>query len=585
MTAWKLDRRFCAAALVALGAVTWPLAGGARGATLCATNRPAVSYFPGGASAKVPGEVTMLPCRYETGFGAMEPSFAFGRDGRILLAAWHTQLSTAGGVPPVDQVIRSNRTHTGWTDVSPKGAGTHAQSFDPQLIVDQRTGRVFSVDFLGDGQPACSTISWSDNEGNSWSTSQLACGGFDGESVGTGPPVSSRTIGYPDIVYYCTGTTPTSAPPTTTPECSKSLDGGAFFTPTGASPYPPFTPNQDTFDPWGGDPLVGPNGTLYVPKRFDAQPWIAISHNEGLTWRDVQVAHNGSGGEANRGAVDSRGDIFYAWVDGKRHEPFLAYSRDQGRTWSKPIALAPPGVTEAALPRPAADPNHPGRVAVAWLGSRNAPGHAPFYAYCDVLLQPCSDANYAHSSWNGYLTEIQNVFARRPVLQTATVNPGSHPLFTGGCSADGACKANLDFIHAQFGRDGSAWGIFVDDCAWKRQFPAVLNVGASRCGDGVGEGVFARLVPRNRASRIAPAPPCVSTTRFRLLLRQTRGVRVTRAQVFIGGALRLTRSGRALKSVVVRHLASGDSAIRVLETLSNRSQVDYSQMFRGCGSA
>ena len=185
MTAWKLDRRSCAAALVALGAVTWPLAGGARGATLCATNRPAASYFPGGAPAKVPGEVTMLPCRYETGFGAMEPSFAFGRDGRILLAAWHTQLSTAGGVPPFDQVIRSNSTHTGWTDVSPKGAGTHAQSFDPQLIVDQRTGRVFSVDFLGDGQPACSTISWSDNEGNSWSTSQLACGGFDGESVGT----------------------------------------------------------------------------------------------------------------------------------------------------------------------------------------------------------------------------------------------------------------------------------------------------------------------------------------------------------------------------------------------------------------
>ena len=560
------------------------LIGSAQAATLCATNRAAISYFPGGAPAQVPASARLIPCRYDTGFGAMEPSFAFGRDGRILAAAWHTQLGTPGGVPPYDQVIRSSPHYTSWLDVSPGGAKKHPQSLDPQLLVDRRTGRVFSVDFLSDAQPACSTISWSDNEGNSWTTSPLACGGFDGESIGVGPPPrgSSKPFGYPDVVYYCTGTTPTSAPPTTTPECSKSLDGGALFTATGAPPYPAFSPNQDTFDPWGGDPLVGPDGTLYVPKRFDRQPWIATSHDEGLTWKDQQVATNGSGGEANRGTLDSRGDVFYAWVDGKHHEPFLAYSRDDGRTWSKPIALAPPGVREGALPRPAADPRHPGRVAVAWLGTRNAGGHAPFYAYCDVLLQPCTDANYARASWNGYLTEIQNVFAGRPVLRTATVNPPNRPLFTGGCSADGGCKANLDFIHAQFGPDGSAWGIFVDDCAWKRQFTPLLNQSAARCGDGVGEGVFSRLVPASRASRIAPALPCRSTRQFHLALHQTRGARVTRAQIFVAGAARTVSTGRALKSVVLRHLASGTSAVRVLETLSNRSQVDYSQMLRGC---
>jgi hypothetical protein len=291
------------------------------------------------------------------------------------------------------QVIRSNSSYTAWRDVSPAGIGQHPQSFDPQLLVDRRTGRVFSVDFLSDGQAACSTMSWSDNEGDSWTTSPLACGGFDGESIGTGPPVSSPTVGYPDIVYYCTGTTPTSAPPTTTPECSKSLDGGATFAPTGLSPFPAFSPMQDTFAPWGGDPLVGPDGTLYVPKRFNGEPWIAISHNEGLTWTDVQIANNGSGGEANRGAVDSAGNVYYAWVDSAHHEPYLAYSRDRGQTWSKPIALAPPGVTEAALPRPAADPRRPGRVVVAWLGSTTAPGQQPFYAYCNVLLSSCSESN------------------------------------------------------------------------------------------------------------------------------------------------------------------------------------------------
>ena len=544
-----------------------------------------MSYFPGGAPAAFGGRSRLVPCRYETAFGAAEPSFAFGADGRLLLAAWHTHLNTPGGLPPYDQVIRSNGSYTGWLDVSPTGVEQHPQSFDPQLLVDRRTGRVFSVDFLSDGQPACSTISWSDNEGNSWSTSPLACGGFDGESIGVGPPVSSTTIGYPDIVYYCTGTTPTSAPPTTTPECSKSLDGGALFTLTGAPPYPPFSPIQDTFAPWGGDPLVGPDGTLYVPKRFNSQPWIAISHNEGLSWTDVQVAHNGSGGEANRGALDSRGDIYYGYVDSRHHEPYLVYSRDEGKTWSKPIALAPPGVTEGALPRPAADPKHPGRVAVAWLGSTNTSGHAPFYAYCDVLIQPCSDANYAHATWNGYLTEIQNVFAGRPVVQTATVDPSSRPLFTGGCSADGACKANLDFIDAQFGPDGTAWGVFVDDCAWKRQYQPIFNQGVGRCEDGVGEGIFERLVPASRAAQLAPALPCVSIGRARLRLRPARGVQVTQVQVYVAGAQRVSLSGNDLKFITLTGLPSRMFAVRVLETLSNGSQVDYSQILRGCHPA
>jgi hypothetical protein len=492
---------------VALCALLWVSASGAAAASVrCPGARPALTHLPGGAPASSRGLRPLIRCRYDTGFGAMEPSFAFGRDGRILLQAWHTRAGTPGGVPPYAQVIRSDRGYSSWQDVSPRGVNRHPQSFDPQLLIDRRTGRVFSVDFLSDAQPACSTISWSDNEGQSWTTTPLACGGFDGESIGTGPPVSSQTIGYPDVVYYCTGTTPTSAPPTTTPECSKSLDGGALFMPTGAPPYPPFSPTQDTFAPWGGDPLVGPDGTLYVPKRFNSQPWIAVSHDEGATWSDVQVAANGSGGEANRGALDSAGNVYYAWVDATQHEPYLAFSSNDGKTWSKPIALAPPGVREGALPRPAADPNHPGRVVVAWLGSTNAPGHAPFYSYCDVLLQPCSDANYAAATWNGYLTEIQNAFRPTPVLQTATVDPVSAPLFTGGCSADGACMANLDFIDAAFGPDGTAWGVFVDDCAWKRRFTPVFNAPAGRCEDGVGEGIFGRLVPAaSRHARAATA--------------------------------------------------------------------------------
>jgi hypothetical protein len=542
-------------------------------------SRPAITYLPGGGPAPPPDQSPLVACAYHTGFGAMEPSFGFVRDGRILLQAWHTRPDTPGGAPPYSQVVRSNSDYTRWEDVSPSATNQHPQSFDPQLLIDPRTNRVFSVDFLSDAQPMCSTISYSDNAGDSWTTSPLACGGFDGESIGTGPPVSSPTVGYPDIVYYCTGTTPTSAPPTTTPECSKSLDGGRTFVFTGTSPYPPFSPEQDTFAPWGGDPLVGPDGTLYVPKRFAGQPWIAISHDEGLTWTQVQVANNGSGGEANRGAVDSAGNVYYAWVDA-RHAPYLAVSRDRGRTWTKPIALGPPGVREAALPRPAAD--RPGRVVVAWLGSTNAPGHEPFYAYCNVLLTPCDDGSYAGATWNGYLTEIENVFSPLPVLRTATVNDPRAPLFTGGCSADGACKANLDFIDAALGPDGTAWGIFVDDCAWKRQFQPLFNPGAGQCADGVGEGVFGRLVPASRAAAVAPAVPCVDTRGFSFKLHHAPHARVIRVVIYVNGKRTLTRQGHNLTRVTLERLPRGTFTVQIIATQSTRSKVISTRTYTGC---
>jgi hypothetical protein len=293
-------------------------------------------------------------------------------------------------------------------------------SFDPFLVVDHRTGRIFSVNFLGDGQPTCATISHTDDNGNTWSSFPTACDGFDGESIGTGPPATTKPIGYPDIVYYCTGTTPTSAPPTTTPICSKSLDGGVTFVPTGNTPWPGAESDAagDTFGPWAGNPVVGPDGTVYIPKRFAGQPELAVSRDEGLTWTRRRVATDGSGGETPRMAVDNQGDLVYAWTNA-HHAPEVAFSRDHGQRWSAPIPLAPPGVNEGVLPRPAITAD--GRVAVAWVGTTDSPG-PPYSAYCDILLSPCDDGLYAHVGWNGYLTLIANIFSARPRLYTATVN-------------------------------------------------------------------------------------------------------------------------------------------------------------------
>ena len=468
---------FLSAASVAAAATTPP-----RHAAHCAQGGRVVVYTLGGHPRPATG---VTNCRYPTGAQAMEPSFDIERNGTVMFQSWG--VFGPVGLPPQPAVLRSRPPYSHWTQASPVGP---AQSFDPNLIIDHLTGRVFSVNYSGDGLPVCSTVSTSDDEGGSWVTSPAGCtGGFDGQSVAVGPPATTKPLGYPNVVYYCTGTTLTSSPPTSTPICSKSLDGGRTFIPTGGYPYPLFGA-QDYFAPWAGNPVVGPDGSLYLPKRYDGQPTIAISADEGLTWTVRTVAHNGAAGEATRAAVGTDGTVYYTWT-ATNHLPYLAYSRTHGRTWSRPIMVAPLGVREGDLPRVAASAQ--GKVAIAFLGSTNSPG-APYYAYCNVLLSTCSDGPYQHATWNGYLVSIEGVLTHKPVLTAGMVNPPNSPLFVGGCSADGACKADLDFIDVHFGPDGSPWAIFADDCAVKASQTNAINPSLPRCGDGVGEGIFERLV-------------------------------------------------------------------------------------------
>jgi hypothetical protein len=279
--------------------------------------------------------------------------------------------------------------------------------------------------------------------------------------------------------------------------CMKSLDGGATFTPI-SSPYPT-EGAQDEFAPWAGPPVVAPDGTVYVPKRYGGEPLMAISHDEGHSWTDVQVAANGDSSEANRAVVDARGNVYYTWVGGE-HMPYLSTSSDDGKTWSSPAQLAPPGVRETALARVAVDAAS-GDAAVVYLGSTNAPGVPPYSSFCQEFLEKCNDGAYANTTWNGYMTLVDDPLKRHPLLRTATVNDPQKPLLIGGCSPDGGCKAVLDFLDVHFDAHGHLWGAFVDDCALTADpgAPAVLlNPQFGRCEDGTGEGILGELVPSRR---------------------------------------------------------------------------------------
>ena len=236
----------------------------------------------------------------------MEPSLAFAPNGKLLFQAWELASDVPGGFPPVPVLLR----HDGgdrWSEVSPHPV-PHPASLDPYLYSDPATGRIFTLDWIAGANPWCSTISYSDDGARTWVTSPLACGGFDGESIAAGPPVSSPTIGYPNIVYYCTGASLGTGEPITTPSCSKSLDGGLTFKPTGGYPYEA-TGAEGAFPGWAGNPVVDPQGTLYLPKRHEGDPWVAISRDEGFTWELVRVASNGSSGAATRMAVVKDGSL------------------------------------------------------------------------------------------------------------------------------------------------------------------------------------------------------------------------------------------------------------------------------------
>jgi hypothetical protein len=261
----------------------------------------------------------------------------------------------------------------------------------------------------------------------------------------------------------------------------------------GGSPYPPvdLASEDDEFGPWAGNPTVMRDGTLLVPKRHQGQPEVSISKDEGLTWTRVKVASNGSSSQANRLALDGSGRLYYAWTAGN-HLPYLAVSTDGGSHWTAPLKVSPPDVNEAAVPWPAVSAS--GQVMVAFLGTTRSPG-APYIAYCNYLLSPCDDGAYAKVPWSGYMTVVEGLLTGHPEMQTATIDRPGHPLFVGGCSADGACKADLDFINAQTGPDGTFFAAFVDDCALERDFIPIFGQTFGKCADNLGEGIVGRLIP------------------------------------------------------------------------------------------
>jgi hypothetical protein len=346
---------------------------------------------------------------------------------------------------------------------------------------------VFTIDLT----VACSLMSFSDDYGRSWITNPISCSRpvNDHQTLFGGPPVSSQPIGYENIVYYCYSDIWLTA------ACGKSLDGGltwinggTFYLsadgPTGAGPEGILDCTTEL-----GHGVVGPDGTVYVPKQNCGEPWLAISDDEGSSWHQVRVSDRsvayapGDGLPDPSVAVDEAGNLYYVFV-GDDRLPYLTYSTDKGESWSEPLMVAAPGLTETALAT--VDAAEPGKVAIAYYGTDDVTGPIDQRSYGNDVL------------WNGYITTTENVLATEPLFYSGNVNDPGDPLVIGECGPR-RCFLGFDFLDVIFGVDGTPWASFTDSCA-------VACSGEERLGTGVIGHLAEGRDVRGAPSHPAPAP-------------------------------------------------------------------------------
>lgn len=457
---------------LALTGVPTSRAGTAR-ATDDGSGDGSVAHRAGGK--KVASVVKPEPKLYRIGLDAIEPTIGLTKNGDIFMSAFQSNFRI--------EVVRSQNNGKTFKTVSPQfpaGGNRQLLSLDPYVYVDRATDRVFTIDLT----VACSYLSYSDDHGKSWVTNPLACGRpvNDHQTLFGGRPAMSTPISYDNILYYCWNDVATSS-------CSKSLDGGMSFAPTGSPAYPGYftdaTDDEDENKLCGGlhgHGHVGHDGTVYLPRGYCGQPFLAISKDEGATWTRIRVSDLGASHHEASVATDKKGNIYYLWVADNRL-PYLAISRNGGRKWSEPMMVAAPGVNEANLPTLAV--GAVGKVAFAYMGTDNGPGQ-PFPEEDECTALGCAEPqkDYDKTTWNGYIAMTANALDDNPMFYSGTVNDLRDPLIRRTCGP-GRCRAVFDFIDVVVAPRGDPWAAFVDGC-----LPPVCPSGSSNFGS---DGIVGRL--------------------------------------------------------------------------------------------
>lgn len=411
----------------------------------CDANRTAVAHLPGGMPATDATGPLPIPCLSKTGYNSREPTIGISAKGTV----FHYPAMTGDNTRPSGVALTRDDGAT-WSLSLPDVAGqpTHVVSTDPYFFLDATTGRIFADDL---NVPNCSMFSWSDDEGEAWDHSYSGCLETDHQSIFTGQPVTSTTVGYPNVVYRCAINAVALAGTSTMTTCQRSLDGGRTWLPPGQPAYvtdPDAAP--DVCSGAAGHGKTDARGSVYLPKGHCGVPMLSISDDEGLGWHQSVVSDLGftENGHDSAVAVDPAGTIYYFWIARDRL-PYLTYSPDHAATWSEPLMVGAPGVNEVSQPEMIV--GGVGKVAFVYMGTTNGPG-APF------------TGSYAETTWNAYVGMSVDALAGSPTFYTASINdPETDPFVVGTCDAT-RCQGVQDFLDIRIAPNGTPWAALIDDC-------------------------------------------------------------------------------------------------------------------------
>ena len=248
-----------------------------------------VAYAAGAQSIEINGtpKYVLTGASYEyTGFGAAESSIDISNDGTLIYSPAFSR-SKVG-------YATSNDYGKSWSVVVP--ASDHQR---PQPMFNIHDGRYF---FWTSAMPGFK-FSYSDDEGATWkkASDHLQPNSMDWAKIISGKPVRSQLKNASSILYMSAPSTVsvTIIPGVVGPirqAISKSLDLGLTWQSTSGSPTLSAVSNggacaaftrgkqNDEYIIWSNG-LVRPNGTIMFGLRRCRTASIAISDDEGDTWR------------------------------------------------------------------------------------------------------------------------------------------------------------------------------------------------------------------------------------------------------------------------------------------------------------
>jgi hypothetical protein len=497
VTASSRNRVLALAAIVALLAGVQPVARAVAGDPAAPVEGLQQAYTAG---RLVDGEVVdSVPVAYEgdpltvqavpIGRDAFEPTLGVDRDGVAYMAAG--AFDGPRGLPRT-KVLKSVDGGVTWAESGPRAPAGDTTippaTLDPYVYVDEETGRVFNLEL----NLACSTLSFSDDQGATWLTNPLGCGQFvnDHQTIVAGNARAGLvTAGYPNVLYYCFNRV-------TDASCSRSLDGGVVWAPTGSPSFPGYEVG-DPYDKFGipglcgglhGHAVTDGDGRLFIPKSHCGLPTLAVSEDGGTTWRRTVVTTALPTGEAHVGehhsvTVDDAGNVYYLFWDDGRQKLWLAVSTDHGATFGEPRMVAPPGVAQANLPALTA----------------GAAGHIAFQFPGTTVDDPDDEQR----PWNSYMVVSTNATDAEPLFMSTTANDPDDPIHRGDCN--GRCAGMFDFLDIVVSPvDGGFWAAVTDTCTATRDCNVSRVVDADERLAVDAEGIAVRQLG---GPRLRPATP------------------------------------------------------------------------------